>query len=158
MKSNTIFYNEKTLKTPCILSAILSDEMILYIKTKKAYSDGAGESFIELQQLFGKQCHCLEKAIDDIAERIKLCKKTIGTLHHFLELSASKNSPQYYGSSKETLKELLKDHEIVISQLRQNRVEKNENYNDDNTDDFIKSLLEQHETTAYTLNIYLGHL
>ncbi len=155
MKSNPVFSNKKTLKTPCILSAILSDEMILYIKTRKASCGGTGKRFIELQQLFGNQYQLLGEAIDEIAERIHLCQKTIGTLHEFLELSSNKNNQEHYYSSKDTLIELLKDNEIVIVQLRQNMDEKIENDKDIYTYNFIESLLEQHETNAYALKISL---
>ena len=111
MKLN-IGISEKNLKQGVeLLSTILADEMILYIKTRKSHWNVTGESFMELHKLFENQYKQLEESIDEIAERIgKLGEKTIGTMEEFLKRTSLKESPGKYLSSKEILAELLKDH------------------------------------------------
>src|SRR5437868_1286260 len=111
MKPN-IGISEKNLKeSATLLSTVLSDAMTLYVKTRKAHWNVTGESFMELHKLFEAQYTQLESAIDEIAERIgKLGHKTIGTMSEFLKHSSIKEHPGSYTSSKEMLKELLKDH------------------------------------------------
>ena len=53
-----------------LLSVILSDEMTLYIKTRKFHWNVCGESFMELHKLFEQQYKDLEEIIDLVAERI----------------------------------------------------------------------------------------
>src|SRR3954469_13136680 len=107
MKTN-IGISEKNLKQSAVLlSTILSDEMTLYVKTRKAHWNVTGESFMELHKLFEGQYKQTEEVIDEIAERIgKLGEKTIGTMTEFLKLSAIKESPGTYPLSSDILQEL----------------------------------------------------
>jgi starvation-inducible DNA-binding protein len=157
MKPN-IGISEKNLKhTATILSAVLADAMTLYVKTRKAHWNVAGESFMELHKLFEAQYKELEVAIDEIAERIgKLGHKTPGTMTEFLKLTSIKEHPSQHGSSKEILKELLKDHETIIVQLRKSIDECAEKNKDAGTADFLTGLIEHHETTAWILRRYLN--
>src|ERR1700747_1870463 len=100
---------EKDLhKSIDLLSVILSDEVILYTKTRKFHWNVSGDSFMELHKLFEAQYTGLEETIDEVAERIsKLGGKTIGTLKEFSKLTRLKESPDKYPSQKDMLKELL---------------------------------------------------
>lgn len=155
MKIN-IGISEKNLKHSAEnLSTVLANEMTLYIKTRKFHWNVSGESFMELHKLFENQYKQLEESIDEIAERIgKLGHKTIGTMNEFSKLSSIKESPGIYSSSKELLKELLKDHETVIIQLRKAIDDCAEKNKDAGTADFLTGLMEQHETTAWVIRRY----
>jgi starvation-inducible DNA-binding protein len=157
MKPN-IGIAEKNLKHSSeLLSIVLADEMTLYIKTRKSHWNVTGESFMELHKLFENQYKQLEESIDEIAERIgKLGHKTIGTMNEYSKLSSIKESPGKYSSSKEMLRELLKDHETVIIQLRKGIEDCIEKNKDAGTADFFTGLMEQHETTAWILRRYLN--
>jgi starvation-inducible DNA-binding protein len=140
-----------------LLSTGLSNEMTLYIKTRKAHWNITGESFMELHKLFENQYKQLEESIDEIAERIgKLGGKTIGTMQEYSKLAVIKEAPGKYSSSKDMIKELLKDHETIIIQLRQDIEDCSSKYKDAGTADFITGLMEQHETVAWILRRYLN--
>lgn len=157
MKPN-IGISEKNLKNvTTILSSVLADEMTLYIKTRKAHWNVVGESFMELHKLFENQYKSLEESIDEVAERIgKLGGKTIGTMEEYAKLSSIKEAPGKYPSSKDMLKELLKDHETVIIELRKAVDKCSDSYNDAGTADFLTGLMEQHETISWILRRYLN--
>jgi len=139
-----------------LLSAVLADAMLLYTKTRKFHWNVSGNSFMELHKLFDKQYQTLEEAIDEIAERInKLGAKTPGTMQEFLQMATLKEFPGKYPSQKEMLKELLKDHEAVIVQLRKHIKDCDEKYDDIGTSDFLTDMIKEHETTAWTLRRYL---
>lgn len=139
-----------------ILSSVLSDAMVLYTKTRKFHWNVSGDSFMELHELFEKQYKMLEKSIDEIAERInKLGSKTPGTMQEFLKMSSLKESPGKYPSQKEMIRELLKDHEMVVVQLRKVIEDCDEKYGDIGTSDFLTDLIKEHETIAWTLRRYL---
>ncbi|MFM9909183.1 MAG: Dps family protein [Chitinophagaceae bacterium] len=150
--------SEKIMKnSSSLLAGILANEMSLYIKTRKFHWNVSGESFMELHKLFESQYKQLEESIDEIAERIgKLGQKTIGTMSEFLKLSAIKEKPGKYGSSKDDIAELLEDHETVIIQLRKNIDDCAEKNKDAGTADFFTGLLEEHETIAWVLRRYLN--
>lgn len=157
MKPN-IGISDKNLKNgAALLSSVLADEMTLYIKTRKAHWNVVGESFMELHKLYENQYKQLEASIDEIAERIgKLGQKTIGTMEEFLKLSSIRENPGKYTSSKDTLSELLEDHETVIIQLRKDIDDCVDKNKDVGTADFLTGLMEQHETTAWVLRRYLN--
>jgi starvation-inducible DNA-binding protein len=139
-----------------LLSSVLSDATVLYTKTRKFHWNVSGNSFMELHKLFEKQYKILEEAIDEIAERInKLGTKTPGTMQEFLGMASLKESPGKYPSQKDMLKELLKDHEAVIVQLRRNIGDCDKKYGDIGTSDFLTDLMKEHETIAWTLRRYL---
>ena len=144
-------------KSTSLLSTILADEMTLYIKTRKSHWNVAGENFMEFHKLFENQYKQLEESIDEVAERIgKLGDKTIGTMQEYLKLSSIKESPGKYSSSKDMLRELLKDHETIIILLRKGIDECVVKNKDAGTADFLTGLMEQHETTAWILRRYLN--
>lgn len=143
-------------KVTDMLSSFLADAMVLYTKTRKFHWNVSGESFMELHKLFEGQYKKLEKAIDEIAERInKLGAKTPGTMKEFIDASSLKEYPGKYPAQKDMIKELLKDHESVIVQLRKGIDESEETYKDKGTSDFLTDLIREHETIAWTLRRYL---
>ncbi len=140
-----------------LLSIVLSDEMTLYVKTRKFHWNVAGESFMELHKLFEKQYTELEEIIDNVAERIgKLGGKTIGTMNEFTLLSRIVEYPNHYPVRKIMLAELLSDHETIIAELRKDIDISTDENHDAGTADLLTGILQQHETIAWTLRRYLG--
>ena len=139
------------------LSAVLADTVVLYMKTRKFHWNVKGESFMELHKLFEGQYRILEKAIDEIAERInKLGSPTIGTMQEFLDSAQLKEAPGKYPNQKEMLQELRTDHETVIKALRVHIEDADKKMNDAGTADLLTDLLREHETIAWTLRRYLN--
>ncbi|PJJ09287.1 starvation-inducible DNA-binding protein [Flavobacterium sp. 1] len=144
-------------KANSLLSVVLSDEMTLYVKTRKFHWNVAGESFMELHKLFEEQYAELEQTIDLVAERIgKLGGKTIGTMNEFIKLSRIKENPNKYPNQKGMLAELLADHETLISELRKDIDLSAEDNHDAGTADLLTEVLQQHETAAWILRRYLA--
>lgn len=140
-----------------LLSNGLSNEVMLYTKTRKFHWNVFGESFMEFHKLFEAQYKELEEAIDEIAERInKLGGKTIGTFKEFSERATIKESPGEYPDSMSMVKELLQDHEAIIQQLRKDVDDCADKYNDSGTSDFLTQKMEDHESIAWTLRRYFN--
>jgi len=157
MKQPNIGIQKKNLDAvTAMLSSVLADAHVLYIKTRKFHWNVAGESFMELHKLFEKQYKQLEEAIDEIAERInKLGTKTPGTMAEFIKSSSLKEAPGKYPTRQQMIAELLADHEAVIRELRKNIDDSEEKYKDKPTSDFLIDLTREHETIAWTLRRYL---
>ncbi|MBK7856460.1 MAG: DNA starvation/stationary phase protection protein [Bacteroidetes bacterium] len=156
MKPNIGLSQQKLNHINELLSVVLATAMALYIKTRKFHWNVEGESFMELHQLFEKHYKQLEKAIDEIAERIgKLGGKAEGTMQEYLQKSLIKESPGKYPAKADMIKELLKDHESVITALRKAIDDCDEKFNDAGTADFLTDLIKEHETIAWTLRRYI---
>jgi starvation-inducible DNA-binding protein len=144
-------------KSTIILSTLLADEMVLYIKTRKFHWNVSGPSFMELHKLFQGQYAELEVVADSVAERIsKLGSKAVGTIDEFINLTRLEESPDKYPSQKEMLKELLADHETITVELRRDIDVSDDRNKDAGTTDFLAGIMKQHETTAWVLRRYLS--
>lgn len=140
-----------------LLSVVLSDEMTLYVKTRKFHWNVTGQSFMELHKLLEAQYSELEIIIDEVAERIgKLGGKTIGTMSEFSTHSRIKEHPDKYPVQKAMLTELLSDHELLIAELRKDIETSDKENNDAGTADLLTKVLQQHETNAWILRRYLS--
>jgi starvation-inducible DNA-binding protein len=140
-----------------LLAIVLSDEMTLYIKTRKFHWNVAGESFMELHKLFEAQYTEIELVVDAVAERIgKLGGKAIGTMNEFTLLSRIIEHPNKYPVQKAMISELLSDHETLIEELRKDiDICATENH-DVGSADLLTGIMKQHETTAWILRRYLN--
>ena len=140
-----------------LLAIVLSDEMTLYIKTRKFHWNVAGQSFMELHKLFEAQYSELEQLIDTVAERIsKLGGKTIGTMHEFSLLTRIVEHPNKYPVQNVMLTELLNDHKTIIYELRKDIDICNNECHDAGTADLLTGILQQHETITWILGRYLS--
>jgi starvation-inducible DNA-binding protein len=139
-----------------ILTAVLSDTVLLYMKARKFHWNVSGNSFMELHKLFEKHYEELDEAMDEIAERIsKLGFIVPATLAEFLQLSSIKEAPGKNPDQAGMIRELLKDHETVTVSLRKAIDDCEDKFKDKGTADFLTGLIQQHETLAWTLRRYL---
>ena len=149
--------SEKDLKLSTqLLSTVLADAVVLYTKIRKFHWNVSGNSFVELHKLFETNYTDLEKIIDDTAERInELGGKTIGTMQEFLDLTNLKEHPNSYPTQTEMIAELLADYEKIVVIIR-NSVVQCDKSDDFGTVDFLTSLLQAHEKSAWILSRYLN--
>lgn len=144
-----------------ILSPLLANEFLLYLKTRKAHWNIEGPDFHAVHIYFEELYTQLETVVDLVAERIrKIGHYTPATMKQYLSLTHLKELTKETTSGKNDslsyMKDLLADHESIIKFLRDS-VEKIENdYEEDfGTGDFLTSLLEKHETAAWMLRSHL---
>ena len=139
-----------------ILTEVLSDTVVLYMKARKFHWNVSGNSFMELHKLFEHHYEVLDKAMDEVAERIsKLGFIVPGTLSECLKGSGVKETPGKNPDQQGMIKELLKDHETVIVALRKSIDDCEDKFKDKGTADFLTGLMQEHETLAWTLRRYL---
>jgi starvation-inducible DNA-binding protein len=138
------------------LAKILADETVLYIKTKNAHWNIEGPDFYDKHKFFETQFGQLDEMIDSVAERIR----SIGhfapaTLKSYLELTHLTEQTNDKNDSQGFIKELLEDHESIITVLREHIKSFADDYNDAGTSDFITGLMETHEKMAWFLRSHL---
>jgi starvation-inducible DNA-binding protein len=139
-----------------LLAEIAADEMALYVKTIKFHWDVANENFTGYYDLFESQYKQLEVAIEGVSQRISSYSQTpMETVDELLEKSELNESTYSATSYEDMIKELFEDHTYVIERL-QNRIYDCDNkYQDTQTADFLNQLMDDHKSSACTLQRYL---
>lgn len=138
------------------LSAMLSDEFLLYAKTRKAHWNVEGPDFHAMHKFFEDQYEQLDEMMDNVAERIRaLGHYSPGTLKAFLELTHLTEATREKNDSAGHIRELLADHEQIIMNLRNNINRFTNDFEDAGTSDFITGLMEDHEKMAWMLRAHL---
>jgi starvation-inducible DNA-binding protein len=157
MKTLIGINDQQRKKSIDILTIVLADEMSMYVKTRKFHWNVAGESFMELHQLFQQQYTALEETIDAIAERInQLGGNTIGTMQEFVQCTRLTEFANVYPMQKEMLVELLNDTNELIVYIRTDVMDLSKKSEDVGTIDFLTGIIRQHEKIAWILRRYLA--
>lgn len=139
-----------------LLTILLSDEYVLYTKTRHYHWNVVGPQFHDLHKLFEEQYKVLNEMVDDMAERIRILgKPTIGTLAEFSQHTRLKEHPGHYPSARDMLTNLQTDHEQLIRQLRRDAQMCAEEYQDQGTHDFLIGVMLHHEKMAWMLRAFL---
>ena len=156
MKTNIGISEKNSLSVVNELSKILADEYILSTKTRNAHWNVEGPDFIDKHKFFETQFGQLDEFIDSVAERIRsLGHYAPASLGSFLSLTQLTEMNREKNDSHGFITELLEDHEVIISKLRENIHRFGEEFHDAGTCDFITGLMESHEKMAWFLRSHL---
>jgi len=138
------------------LNGLLADEFLLYLKTRNAHWNIEGSDFHAMHKFFEEQYEQLDGMMDDVAERIRvLGHYAPATMRAYLQLTHLTEQSRDKNDSAGFIKELLGDHESVITTLRENINSFANELNDAGTSDFITGLMEAHEKMAWMLRAHL---
>src|SRR3954464_14935142 len=97
MKTDTGVKDDSRKKLVETLNSRLSDEYVLYTKTRKYHWNVIGPRFSQLHEFFKEQYEILDEMSDAVAERARqLGGKSLGTLDEFVRLSAIEEDPGEY--------------------------------------------------------------
>lgn len=139
-----------------ILNTLLSDEYVLYTKTRNYHWNVVGPQFHELHRFFEAQYTELNDIVDEVAERARaLGGWALGTLAEFSQRTRLKEQPGLYPTAHQMLASLLADHEAIIRSLRTDLETCAQKYHDAGTNDFLTGLMERHEKMAWMLRAFL---
>jgi len=138
------------------LSTLLADTFILYTKTLNFHWNIEDPRFVSIHQFLEKQYEALAEMNDEYAERIRMLGfKTPASMKQFLELtSLEEDESSGKLSGDEMLKNLLKDHESIIKQLREGIKQASQAKDEGTADLFIKTI-QFHEKSAWMLRSQL---
>lgn len=139
-----------------ILNDLLSDEFVLYTKTRNYHWNVVGPQFNDLHKFFETQYEELNAVVDDVAERARtLGGHALGTLVEFSQHARLGEHPGEYPEARRMLANLLEDHESIIRTLRSDLERVADSHHDIGTNDFLTGLMERHEKMAWMLRSYL---
>jgi starvation-inducible DNA-binding protein len=156
MTSNTGMSAESHAAVVAILNAVLSDEYVLYTKTRNYHWNVVGPQFNDLHKFFEAQYEGLDDVVDEVAERARsLGGHALGTLAEFTRHTRLKERVGESPDARAMLADLLADHETLIRQLRADLEEAMDTHRDAGTSDFLTGLMEKHEKMAWMLRAFL---
>ena len=156
LKPNIGLSEEQCVGVAKILDILLSDEYVLYTKTRNYHWNVLGPQFNDLHKFFEEQYTELTQIVDDTAERSRaLGVWAFGTLTEFSQHARLSEHPGQYPQAREMTANLLADHETIIRQLRIDSEVCAEKYHDMGTNDFLIGLMKQHEKMAWMLRAFL---
>ena len=139
------------------MNRVLSDEYVLYTKTRNYHWNVTGSDFNDLHKFFEAQYTELNIVIDDVAERARsLGGRSLGSLAEFLKETGLKDDKSSSTDSKHMLRSLLADHEALAQTLREHVDACTDKHHDTGTADFLTGLMEQHEKMAWMLRAFLS--
>jgi starvation-inducible DNA-binding protein len=155
MKTNIGLSDEQCDNVVKILNTLLSDEYVLYTKTRNYHWNVLGPQFNDLHKFFEEQYTELNVVVDDVAERARtLGAWAFGTLTEFSQHARLSEHPGQYPNARQMIANLLADHETLVRQLRTDS-EAAEKYQDMGTNDFLIGLMQKHEKMAWMLRAFL---
>jgi starvation-inducible DNA-binding protein len=156
MKTNIGITDEGREGVVKILNTVLSDEYLLYTKTRNYHWNVTGPQFNDLHKFFEAQYEALDEIIDEVAERARsLGGPSFGTLAEFSKHTRLKEQQGQIPNAREMIGNLLQDHEAVIRFLRKDLEVSAEKYHDIGTNDFLTGLMEKHEKMAWMLRSFM---
>jgi starvation-inducible DNA-binding protein len=156
MKPNIALSEEHREGVVKILNLVLSDEYLLYTKTRNYHWNVVGPQFNDLHKFFEEQYTELTEVVDDTAERARsLGAWAFGSLTEFSQHARLSEHPGQYPNAREMIANLLADHEAIVRQLRVDLETCAEKYHDMGTSDFLTGLMEKHEKMAWMLRAFL---
>lgn len=140
-----------------LLSLLLANEHVLYIKMRNFHWNLVGPSFVEVHEFIEKLYNQTAIDIDVVAERIQqLGFPALGSMKEFLELATLRESK---GGKKEqtmAVDELVQDNDAMTISLRKMIKEIEEGYDDPGTVDILVGIIKNHEKNVWMLRRYLG--
>jgi hypothetical protein len=88
-------------------------------------------------------------------EKIPDVDATLAVMKEFNSKDVEAGSADKYPCSNEMLKELIKDHERIITQLRNTMSKYYERYKDMSLRSMLNGIIQEHKAVAWTLKRYL---
>ncbi len=138
-----------------VLTTLLADETLLYLKLRKYHWNVRGMSFAPLHAAFEEQYDALAEVIDTVAERIRQYGAlAIGTMAEFQEHARLSEQPGHNPDARTMIEELVADHEALIRYLRED-IETLDDLDDEGAEDLLIGLMQDHQKKAWLLRAHL---
>lgn len=144
---------KKTAATVKELNVLLADYHLYYQKLRNYHWNVIGKNFFDLHEKFEELYDDAKLKVDEIAERILTLRfQPTSNLSEYLKTSNLEESPSDISDS-EMIKNLLKDHGILLKQMRK-VAEVAEKGGDEGTIDLVGAYIRELEKTSWMLDAW----
>jgi starvation-inducible DNA-binding protein len=138
------------------LNRLLSDEHVLYVKTRNYHWNIRGPRFNDLHKFFEEQYTQLALMIDEIAEQARQFGGfALGSMQSFLDTSQLKEQGSDFPDADGMIRNLIADHETIVRFLRPESVKADEELEVPEAGEFLRGILQQHNKMAWMLRAFL---
>ena len=145
--------DEDVLPVVMELNILLADYHIYYQKLRSNHWNVTGKNFFDLHEKFEEMYNDAKVKIDEIAERILTLRyHPMSKLTDYLK-TASVNEDTPVKTDSDMVKEVLKDHGILLEQMGE-VIQKANKINDEGTIDLIGAYIRELEKTSWMLNAW----
>lgn len=154
MEINVELFQKTNESLSQYIRLLLSNTYVLLVKTQNFHWNITGPRFQQLHLLFESQYEDLFKAVDVIAEQIRILGfRPPSSLQEFLNLtSLDENNSRL--SENQMLESLLNDHLQIQSEIKE-AIDKCKEINDEGTCDLLIDRLRAHEKISWMLRSHL---
>lgn len=150
MEINTETFQKNETSVSQQMKTLLANTYVLLIKTQNFHWNITGPRFQTLHLLFESQYEELFKAVDVIAEQIRILgQRTPSSLQEFLNLTSLDENERKLNEN-EMLKTLLEDH-IQLQKEIASAIETCNETKDEGTSDLLIDRLRAHEKMAWMI-------
>ncbi|MEX2644219.1 MAG: Dps family protein [Acetobacterales bacterium] len=151
-----IFINDNSRKRLAEeLSAILANNVVLYMKTQAVHWNVTGPTFKAIHDLTEAQYQEFAEANDEIAERIRaLGYFAPGSYRQFLDMATLKEETEVVAAA-DMVQHLIDANEAISRQMHET-VESAEKVGDSVTADMLTARIGSHEKHAWMLRALVG--
>jgi len=140
-----------------ILNKTLSNQHVLYIKTRNYHWNLVGKRFHTLHLFLEELYSQMASAIDETAERVRVLGGVPhASMREFLTEATLIEDEAHLIEGDEAIAHLLRDHQSCVVALRQSIDELADKIGDTGTADFMTDLMKTHEKTAWMLRSHLA--
>ncbi len=155
MKLNTGIAEKNRKAVAAALAQLLADEFCLYVATRGAHWNVKGAAFGALHLFFENQYETIDEILDDVAERMRaLGVDAPASIGAYAKAQSIKDDAGALKSAPQMIASLLAAHESIIRFLRK-ASEIADEVDDSASEDFLVSLIAQHEKMAWMLRSHL---
>lgn len=135
------------------MNKLLANYSVHYQKLRNFHWNVKGPDFFDIHEQFEIQYNYAKKAIDDIAERIRVFGQTpLSNMSEYLENSDINEAPSNLRSF-EMVNKILSDYELLLESMF-TVVELAIENGDSGTEDMIKGFIKQTEKNHWMLNSF----
>ncbi len=139
------------------LNTLLSDEFVLYTKTRDYHWNVRGPRFHQLHEFFESQYEQLDELMDEVAEKVRqFGGNSLGRMADFLEHARIKEARSGVAAEDEMISDLVNNHETIIKATRADIDTAADEWKASDAADFLTSVLQEHLKMAWMLRAHLG--
>jgi starvation-inducible DNA-binding protein len=156
MIANLKTFEKSDTETLSILNTLLSDEHLLFVKTKNYPAGVEVNLFHDFHLFFNRQAEAIKEIMDSIAEQLgSMGHFSMGSMNQILSLAHLLDHEIGEKDGLKLILNLLNDHEAIINVLRMEISLLVEDHNFVETYNFLTGILEKHEEMAWMLRTCL---
>lgn len=152
VKANIGLQDKETDICIWILEKVLATEVVMEMKVRNYHWNIKGSQFNDLHSFFEEMYGTSAETIDEVAERIRMLGQEVeGNYARFLKDSLVPEETKTWLSRQDMIQTLFEDKEKIISQMRKDILEIEDQTNDMGTADFLTAVIQTHEKNAWML-------